>query len=85
MTLYIPIEVEANLEVKAKAELSHLVLFAIANTVASCTAGEIALPMEKNAKSVEKTITLRQSVKVVLVIETTVSQEERKGRRNFTK
>ena len=88
MTLYIPTkEVEANLEVKAEAELTHLVLFATASTVASRTAGEIALPMVKNTKSAEKTITLRQSIKVVviLIVETTASQEKRKEKRNFMK
>ena len=88
MTLYIlTIEVEANLEVKAEAEPSHLVLFVIASTVANRTTGGTALPIVKNAKSAEKTITLRQSVKVVviLVVETTASQEERKGKRNFMK
>ena len=86
MTLYKPtIEVEANLEAKVKAEPSHLVLFTIASTVANHTTEETALPMVKNAKSAEKKIISRQFARVV-VVGTTVSQEERKGKtRNFMK
>ena len=51
MTLYIPtIEVEANLEAKAEAKPSHLVLFTIASTVANHTTEETALPKVKMPK-----------------------------------
>ena len=54
--------------------------------MANCTTEETALPMVKNAKSAEKTIISRQFVKVVVVVGTTVNQEERKGEtRNFMK
>ena len=61
-------EAEANLGVKAKAEPNHQVLSVIANTVVSRTAGEIVLHMVKSARSAEKKTTLKQCVKVVVVI-----------------
>ena len=70
MTLFKLTEAEANLEVKVEDEPNHQVLSVTANTVASCTAGEIALHMVKNARSVGKTITLRQCAKVVIIPET---------------
>ena len=81
MTLYKPtIEVEANLEAKVKAEPNHLVLFIIASTVANHTTEETVLPMVKSA---EKKIISRQFARVV-VVGTTVSQEERRKKQEIS-
>ena len=60
--------VETNLEKKAKAEVDLVVTYETASTMESHTIRATAQHMAKNAKSVGKTITLRQCVKVINVM-----------------
>ena len=82
MTLSKPIEVEENLEARAKAGVDPPVVLETANTVASSIIEEIAQLLAKNVKSVEKETTLKQFTKVVVdqTKGTTVSTDQRKER-----
>ena len=82
MTLFKPIEVEENLEARAKAGVDLPVVLETASTVASPIIEEIAQLLAKSAKSVGKKTTLKQFEKVV-VVQTkgiTVNRDQRKER-----
>ena len=59
-------EVETNFSARAKAGADPQTLLGIVNTVVKATTKEIVLLLAKSAKSVVRTTTLNQSVKVVL-------------------
>ena len=82
MTLFKAIGVEINSEAKGWVEANHQVAYVIANTVESPTIKEIVQLLAKNAKSVERTITLRLSVKVINVtpVPVDISQRKEKGK-----
>ena len=61
-------EVETNFAARTKAEADPQALLGIVSTVVKATTREIVLLLAKNAKSVARTTTLNQSVKVVLII-----------------
>ena len=59
--------VEINSTARTKAEEDPQAPLGIASTVVKATTKEIVLPLEKSAKSMVRTTTLKQSVKVSLI------------------
>ena len=78
MTLFKAIRVEINSEATVRVEADHQVEYIIANTVESPTIKEIVQLLARNAKSVDRTVTLRLSVKVVNVTPVPVDISQRK-------